>query len=225
MRIVIAGAGLVGGGLAARLAAGKHDVVVIDADREVCERVYTRTGVTTIHGSATSIGTLEEAELDRADCAAAVMRRDADNLCFTVLARNMGVPRISVRMRDPRYEDAYKLAGATRVLNIVGLYLNQFVWEIEDPAMREVATFGEGNASIVFAKVSAESRAAGRTVAEVAQDADFPADCVMAGIFRPATGEFIIPRGNVTIEAEDRVYLAAGSEDISRAVRYLGVKA
>ncbi len=224
MRIVIAGAGMVGTGLAERLAAGKHDVIAIDSDRAVCERVYSELGITTIHGSATSITTLEEAELDRAECAAATMRRDSDNLCFTVLARHMGVERIIVRMRDLRYEEAYKLAGATRVLNIVDLYLNQFTWEIEEPNLQELTAFAEGKASIVFIKVPAQSPAAGKTVAQIAQDSDFPDNCTIAAIFRPETGQFILPRGHATIEAGDRVYIAADVEDIRRAARFLGVK-
>ncbi|MHC4481021.1 MAG: NAD-binding protein [Planctomycetota bacterium] len=224
MRVVIAGGGLVGSGLARRLSADKHDVVVIDADRDVCERIYSQLGVSTIHGSATSITTLEDAELNRADCAAGVMRRDSDNLCFAVLAKHVGVPRIIVRMRDPRYEEAYKLSGVTRVLNIVDLYLNQFTWEIEEPLMQEVTAFGEGRASIVFVKVAENSRAVGRTIEEIAGDAEFPTDCVIVGIFRPESGDFVIPRGSVTVNAAERVYLAAGTDAIRKAARYLGVK-
>ncbi len=224
MRVVIAGAGLVGRGLGKRLIASKHDVVMIDADREVCERVYSQIGATTIHGSATNISTLQEAELERADCAAAAMRRDSDNLCFAVLANHMGVDRIIVRMRDPRYEAAYKLAGATRVLNVVDLYINQFTWEVEEPLIKELAAFGEGKASIVFVGVPEDSKAAGRTVEEIAKDSGFPDDCVIAAIFRPDSGDFVIPRGHVTLEAGDRVYLAANTDEIQQAARYLGVK-
>jgi trk system potassium uptake protein TrkA len=213
---------MVGAGLARRLMAGKHDVVVVERDREVCERVYSQLGVTTINGSATSINILEDAELSRADVAVAAMRNDADNLTFALLSKNMGVERILARMRDPRYEDAYKLAGVTRVFNIVELYVNQFTWEIEDPEMREVTSFGEGDASMVFVKVSDRSRAAGHTVAEIDQSDDFPVDCVIAAIFRPDTGEFILPRGNATVEVGDRVYLAAHNDTIRKAARYLG---
>jgi len=224
MRVVIAGAGLVGSGLARRLIDHRHDVTVIDADRAVCERVYSQTGASTIHGSATSIDTLEEAELNKADCAAATMRRDTDNLTFTLLARHLGVERIMVRMRDPRYLEAYELAGATRVLNIVELYLNQFTWEIEEPSMQEVTSFAGGKASIVFVHVPEDSPAAGRTIAEIAKDEGFPDDCVIASVVRPESGKFIIPRGHVSIDAGDRVYLAAQTEVLRRAVRYFGVR-
>jgi trk system potassium uptake protein TrkA len=211
MRIVIAGAGLVGGGLARRLCAGKHDVTVIDINREACERVYSQLGVSTICGSATSISTLEDAELNRAECAAAAMGNDSDNLCFCLLARHMGVPRIIARMRDPRYEEPYKVAGVTRVLNIVGLYINQFTWEIEQPEMQEVTALGQGKASIVFVKVPETSRAAGRTIAEIAQDERFPTDCVIVGILRSATGDYVVPRGH-----------AAHTSTIREAVRFVG---
>jgi len=44
MYIVIAGAGLVGTGLARRLIESRHDVVVIDQDRAVCERIASGLG-------------------------------------------------------------------------------------------------------------------------------------------------------------------------------------
>jgi len=222
MRIVIAGAGLVGRGLARRLLADRHDVVVIEANRETCERVYAQIGATMIHGSATSIHTLEEAELSRADCAAGVMRNDSDNLCFALLAKNMGVERTIVRMRDPAYEDVYRMAGVTQVLNIVDLYLNQFTWEIEDPNMREVTSFCKGRASIVFVRVDKRSRAAGQTIATIAQNPNFPDDCVVAGIVRADSDDFVIPRGDVRMAAGDRVYLAAGNDNIHKAAKFLG---
>ncbi len=224
MRVVIAGAGMVGAGLARRLMEGKHDVVVIDVDREICERIYSQLGVSAIHGSATSISVLEDAELNRADCAAGTMHSDADNLCFALLARHMKVPRIIVRMRDPRYEEAYKLAGVARVLNIVDLYLNQFTWEVEEPSMQEVTAFGEGRASIVFVKVPEESRAAGLTIEQIARNPDFPTDCVIVGILRADSGQFIIPRGHAAVQGGDRVYLAANTAEIRKAARWLGVR-
>ena len=127
-------------------------------------------------------------------------------------------------MRDPRYEEPYKLAGVTRALDSVGVFLNEFVWEIEEAVVKEVTAFGEGKARIVFVPVSESSPAAGRTIAEVTQDRDFPADCVIVGLYRPQTGEFIIRRGHVTLLAGDRVYLAANTQDIQRATKCLGVK-
>jgi len=224
MRIVIAGAGLVGRGLARRLVAGKHDVTVIEAERHICEQVYSQIGAHAICGSATSIATLEEAEVERADCAAAAMRDDGDNLCFALLAKHMGVRKIVARMRDPRYEEPYRLAGVTRALDSVEMYLNEFVWEIQETPIKEVASFGEAQARIVFVRVPEKSRAASRTIVQITKDDDFPQDCVIVGLFRPSTGQFIIRRGDLEVRADDRLYLGASTDGLLRAARYLGVK-
>ncbi|MFW5798691.1 MAG: NAD-binding protein, partial [Planctomycetota bacterium] len=51
MYVVIAGAGLVGGMVARKLLENKHDVVVVDADKAICDRLYAETGVVTIFGN------------------------------------------------------------------------------------------------------------------------------------------------------------------------------
>jgi len=221
MYIVIAGGGAVGQSLARALIAHKHDVVVVDQDRGVCEGIAARTGALVRLGNATDIEVIEEAGLNKADVAAAVMPNDADNLAFAVLARHFGVPRIMARMRNEKYEAAYSTAGVTRIINIVDLFVNQIALEIEQPKLREVASFGGGKASITIAAVPEGSVAHGKTVADIARDEKFPDACVIAGIFRESTGEFIIPRGARELRAGDQVFLAADSGNISRASGYL----
>ena len=136
MFVVIAGGGLVGSSVAQVLVENRHDVVVIDREPAVCEHVAARIGALAIHGTATDIEILEESGIRKAEVAVAAMPTDADNLAFSLLARNFGVPRIIVRMRNPRYEAAYKSAGVTRVINVRDLFVRQLVLEIEQPALR-----------------------------------------------------------------------------------------
>lgn len=224
MYIVIAGGGLVGRGLTKRLVEKRHDVVVIDIDQEICSMVYQEFGAVSVHGDATDINVLEDAGIEKADVAVALMRRDPDNLAFCLLADNFGVGRTMTRMRNTRYRDAYKAAGVDKILNIVELYLDQFALEIEQPQLQRVATLGGGKASIVIIAIPDNSKAAGKTVAEITQDKAFPAECVVAGIYRESEERFIIPRGDRQIMAEDRVFLAAATEDLRRAADYLGIQ-
>jgi trk system potassium uptake protein TrkA len=207
MYVVIAGAGLVGGGLAERLCEAKHDVVVIDQNRGVCELVTQRLGAMTFCGSATSMDVLEQAGTARADVAVATMRSDADNLAFALLAKSVGVPRIVARMRDQRYERAYKEAGVAATVQIVDVFVNQLLLEIEQPHLRQVATFGTGGASIVVDTVPEAAAVAGKTIGEVGASGEFPAKCVVTGIYRP--------------EAGDRVFLVASHQDLRKASRFL----
>jgi len=221
MYIVIGGGGLTGGTLARRLVENRHDVVVVEQDKEACEKISARIGALAIHGNATSIETLEDAGIGKADVAVGAMPVDADNLAFALLARNAEVPRVVVRMRNPRYETAYQLAGVVRAVNVGDLFVRQLVLEIEQPTLRQVATFGKGKASIVVVAIPEGAAVHGETVKDIAQHTEFPNECVIAGIFREEGQEFIIPRGERTVLAGDQVFLAAETTNVGMAAKFL----
>ena len=221
MYIVIAGAGLVGRGLAERLIAGRHDVVVIDREGGVCDEVSAQTGALVLSGNATSIGILEEAGIRKADVAVGTMRSDADNLAFSLLAKSYEVPRVIVRMRNPRYESAYRTAGVTTTLRVVDLFVDQLLLQVEEPDVRQVATFGQGRAAIVMVTLPESAVVDGQTVQQVAGDAAFPSDGVITGIYRPAAAEFLFPRGSARLSAGDQVFLVAGRADLRKAAKFL----
>jgi trk system potassium uptake protein TrkA len=221
MYIVIAGAGLVGANLAARLDEARHDVVIIDQSRDVCEELASNLGALVVCGSATDIGMLKEAGMERADVAVATMRVDADNLAFALLAKSFDVPHVVARMRDPRYEAAYAKAGVAATSRIVDVFVNQLLLEIDEPHLRQIATFGAGEASIVVDTVPEDAYVSGKTISEIAGDEGFPAECVISGVYRPSTKEFAIPRGPTKVESGDRVFLVARLQDLRRASKLL----
>ncbi len=221
MYVVIAGAGLVGANLAERLVKERHDVVVVDHNAAVCEQVAAQTGALAMKGSASDVDVLEQAGMRRAEVAVSTLGSDADSLAFAVLARSFDVPRVIARMRDPRYKAAYETAGVTTTVHINEVFANQLLLEIEEPHLRPVATFGAGDASIVVDTVPERALVSGRTVSEIAAAPEFPAECVITGIYRPKTREFIIPRGSAEIREGDRVFLVAAHRDLRRASKYL----
>jgi trk system potassium uptake protein TrkA len=218
---VIAGGGAIGQAVAQALVDDRHDVVVVEKDRAVCEQISSRVGALAINGLATRIDTLEEAGIRKADVAVGAMPTDADNLAFGVLARNFGVPRVIARMRNPRYESAYKLAGIYKPLSAIEMFARVAVPEIELPTVRQVATFGDGRATIVVATVPDKAKSHGMTVKDIAQHKHFPNDCVIAGILRGDTGEFVFPRGAAEVRSGDQVFLVADEHDVKRAAQFL----
>ena len=221
MYIVIAGAGLVGRGLAERLIEAHHDVVVIDQDKSICEWMAANLGALSLHGSATNIEILEQAKMDNADVAVATMRVDADNLAFAMLAKSFDVPRVIARMRNRRYEEAYKRAGVATTVHVADVFANQLLLQIEEPHLRQVATFGAGRASIVVDTVPEGAAISGKPISDIASDDDFPDHCVITGIFRPEGQAFIIPRGSATVEAGDRIFLVAEHKNLRKASKFL----
>lgn len=212
---------MLGGGVARRLVEGRHDVVVVERDRQVCEMVSARIGALTIYGTATNIDILKEAGIRKADVAVGALPTDADNLAFGVLARSFTVPRVIVRMGDPQYEAAYKQAGISRCLNVSDMFVRQLVLEIEQPTVRQVATVGRGKASIAVLTIPEGARVGGKTVQEIAQDREFPGECVIAGIFREDPEQFIFPRGSAEVRTGDQVFLAAHTDNVRKAAEFL----
>lgn len=221
MYIVIAGGGVVGKTLVQNLMDKKHHLVLIDKDKEVCEAIYSSYGVLTICGSATRIDILEEAGISRGHVAVGVMRNDADNLAFSLLARNFGVEQIMVRMRDPAYESAYQMAGATTIAGIIDLLVYRFVVEIEQPEIEKVVSLKEGRAEISIVTLPARAQCSGMAVSEIVSQENFPKECVIAGIFDEEKNKLIIPRGDQRIYGNNRIFLVASRENIEKAANYL----
>lgn len=221
MYVVIAGGGLIGRGLAEHLVNGRHDVVVVEQRRDVCELLSSRTGALAINGTATDIDVLGEAGIRKADFAIAAMPDDASNLAFSVLAKNFKVPNVMVRMRDPQYKGAYKLVGVDHILNTSEIFVREITQEIEKPTVRMVTTLGRGKASIIVLTIPEGARVDGKKVSEIAQDKDFPSECIIAGIFREKPEMFVSPGGAVVIHSGEQVFLAAKTEKAMKAAGFL----
>jgi len=222
MRIVIAGAGVVGRRLAARLASDRHDVTVIDLNRELCDAVSAEYGVVAICGNATDIATLEEAEISRAAVAVALMGLSADNLAFSLMAHGAGVERIIARMPNPRYRAAYERAGVTSILDATGLYLDRLVLEIERPPVHQVATIADGQGVIVWITVAEGSAAVGQALDTFRAARRFPRGCIISGLLRAEEERLLFPTGRDRILPGDRILLVGTIDGVTRAADLLG---
>ena len=222
MRIVIAGAGVGGRRLAGALASSRHDVLVIDLSRELCEAISAEYGVVAIAGNATDITTLEEAEIGKADVAVALMRQSADNLAFSLLSQGAGVERIIARLPNPKYRAAYERAGVTSIIDVVGLFLDRLMLEIERPAVRHVATVADGQGAVVWVTVADGSPAAGRSLDEIREDRRFPSGCIVSGLMRADGDRLLLPSGRDRVLAGDQVLLVGTVDGLTRASVLLG---
>ncbi len=221
MYIVVAGGGTVGGRLVRSLLEKKHDVVLIDSDREVCNKLYAETGVIAVCGKATQIDVLKEAGVRKAGIMVIATPYDSDNLASAILARSLGVPRIVVRMRDPDYEDAYKVAGVTKVVRMTDLMVNQMMMEIENPRIRPITVIGGGRANIFMVVVPKAARVAGKSIREIVAMEGFPPQCIFIAVYAEQRGQFSIPRGEQVIQEGDELFLIATAENIKKVDEFL----
>jgi trk system potassium uptake protein TrkA len=221
MRIIVAGAGVIGYQITRLLVANRHGVVVIDIDRDVCETVYAETGAMAIHGSATDIRILEKAGTAKADAILCLIRSEGDNLATVVLAKSLGVPNIIALLRKPQYQQAYESAGATAIIRMADLLLNQIIMEIEQPKVKKIMSLGGGKAEVYAIKIPDRARSIGMTVAEIAKHQKFPKECVFVGMYNEDVDDFIIPRGEHIIQENETVCLVSNSQHIKQVADFL----
>lgn len=219
MYIIIAGGGIVGRGITKALSK-HHDVVVIERDYDNCEALSSKYGTVAIFGDATKLSTLRDAGIEKCDYALAVMKDDSSNLLFALLCKNFGVQNIFVRMRDPDYRTAYRLAGATNIGHTVEMMVSKFVLDIEKPEIRRVVSLGNGKAEVCIITLNEGTKSAGMQISDLAQKKGFPTDVVIAGVFDSENDEFFIPRGNTMIHPNNQIFLVGSASAIERANQF-----
>ena len=224
MYIVVAGGGMIGGGLVRRLLDNKHDVVLIDQSKEACDKLYAETGVVAVNGNVTSIEVLNDAGVRKADVVVAATRSDANNLACAILAKSFDVPQIIVRMRDPAYKHAYRVAGANTIVRVTDLMVSQMMMDIENPEVRRITTIGGGKADIFIVIVPERAKVAGRSVEDIVGSRHFPSPCVFIAVYNHEREEFSIPRGKQVINEGDELFLISTAENIKKAVDFLIAK-
>ena len=221
MYVIVAGGGIIGTNITHLLVENRHDVVVIDKDQSVCQTLYEDTGAVTIHGDSTNINVLKQAGADKADVILCLMHYSADNISCALLAKSLGIPRIIARLRDPQYEEAYRLAGVTTIVRMADLLVNQIMMEVEQPKVRKIITLGGGKADIYTVRIPAKAMCIGMTIREITQSRNFPNECVFVGIFREEAGDMLIPRGTHKIQEDDCIFLSTTSQYIKQATDFL----
>jgi trk system potassium uptake protein len=114
--IIIAGCGRLGGTLANTLSNTGHSVVVIDQRQRAFDKLGVDFSGIRLLGDVTELGTLKEAQIDRADHVFAVTTRDSTNLMVAQIAQEMfKVPSVVARVYDSAREEVYREFGVRTV--------------------------------------------------------------------------------------------------------------
>ncbi|HTS81013.1 MAG TPA: cyclic nucleotide-binding domain-containing protein [Myxococcaceae bacterium] len=220
MRIVIAGGGRVGSVLAAKLIAERHQVTVVERDRAVRDRLFEEVGAVVVCGDAMDPQVLESAGIIGADVACAVLPRDADNLAFAMLVRAAGGARIMVRMLDTSYRQAYLLAGVRDIIAEAEVVVAKMTTAIDFPLIAGALPLAAGDAVLFELVLKPRALVAGRTVAQMRADPEFPRECIFIG-FLDAEGKIALPDGTTVLRPGHTAILVTRRDVLGRAVEIL----
>ena len=221
MKIIILGAGQVGGTLAEHLANEQNDITVVDTDGEKLRALQDRLDIGTVAGGASHPNTLFKAGAEDADMLIAVTNSDEINMMACQVAHTLfKTPTKISRVRSPNY-----LAHQEQLFNrdhipvdvIIGpeqLVTKNIQQLIANPGALQVLDFAEGRVQLVAVRAYHDGPIVGQELQEIRQHMP-KVDTRVAAIFRQDRP--IIPEGSTVVEVDDEVFFIAARENI-RAV-------
>ncbi|MBI2861837.1 MAG: TrkA family potassium uptake protein [Chloroflexi bacterium] len=215
MYIIIVGGGKVGYSLSQELVAGGHEVLVIEKNKEKCERIADELGSIVLQGDGCEAATLAEAGCERSEVVVAVTGDDEDNLVICQMAKQkFGVPRTIARINNPKNRRIFELLGIDATVSTTELILSQIEQEIPTNALLPLLRLRHADLEIVEAKLSADAASLHKPLRELG----IPPTCTVSVILRD--GRAIIPGPDTELLPDDEVIAVCtvGSEEDLRSV-------
>lgn len=224
MKIIILGAGQVGGSLAENLASEANDITVVDKDLSRLRELQDRLDIRTVHGPASYPSTLREAGADDADMLIAVTNSDEVNMVACQVAQTLfKTPTKISRVRASSYlnkkalfsPDAFPVDVLISPEQTVTQYISRL---IDNPGALQVLEFSDGLVRLVGIKAATGGPLVGQELAYLRQHLPH-VDTRVAAIYRKSRA--LIPQGDTVIEEGDEIFFIAASKHIRNVMSEL----
>ena len=224
MKILILGAGQVGGTLAEHLANEAFDITLVDNDDNRLHELRDRLDIQTMHGWASHPNVLKRAGAEDADMLIAVTSSDEVNMvacqvCYSLFQ----TPTKIARVRSAAYANKRGFFSGEHMPIDVLINPEQVVTEqvrklLDHPGALQVLDFADGRVQLVAVKAYYGGPLVGQELRFLREHMP-KVDTRVAAIFR--RGRPITPDGNTVIEADDEVFFIAAAQHINAVMSEL----
>ncbi len=217
MKIIILGAGQVGGTLAASLANEENDISVIDSSSTRLRQLRERLDIRTVEGQGSYPNILKQAGAEDAELLVAVTNSDEVNMVACQVAHTLfKTPKKISRVRAQAYITKKSLFNSEAFPIDVLISPEQLVTKhiarlIEYPGALQVLSFSEGVAMLVAIKAVKGGPLIGHELAYLREHMP-NIDTRVAAIFR--RDRPLIPEGTTIVEEGDEVFFIAAANHI-----------
>ena len=229
MKIVIEGAGEIGSHLAKMLRAEANEVTIIDDDAQRLAAVGAYSDVETVLGNPSSIKTIREAGVARADLFIAVypFTTQEVNIVGALLAKQMGAKRVIARINDEDY-----LAAENRLLfKELGIELmfypeksaaDEIVTSLKHVSSSDTMDFAHGKLQISVFKIDEESPMVDLRLEEFIRMMTPEETALFRIIAISRDANTIIPKFDTKFQFGDVVFTVSKREGLKSIIKYFG---
>lgn len=212
MYIIIAGIGRVGLALAKSLSEKKHDLVLIDTNKKVCEEIASEIDALVINGNCEDIKTLENAGINDADIFIATTGYQEINLMSSLLAKNYNVPKTIARVQNPEYKSVFEKLNIDIVISPELVAANYIEKLIDRPGIVDLAIIGRGDAEILELIITENSKVVNKKLKEI-----YKKDYLIIAVYED--DELTIPDGETELKPNDRIIILAKKDAVDEVRR------
>jgi trk system potassium uptake protein TrkA len=201
VKVAIAGAGSVGTAIAKDLRANGHEVLLLEQDPELVERLRDTLDIHWVTADACEVSSLDAAGLSTVDVVVAATGDDEDNLVISLLAKQeFAVPRVVARVNHPKNQWLFTESWGVDVSVSTPQLLTALVEEaVSVGSLVRLLQFEGGSAHLVEVTLADDSPADGRAIA----DLEFPREATVVAVVRE--GRLVVPRGDTVLQRDDEV--------------------
>lgn len=224
MKIIIIGAGEIGYDLASVLSKEKHDVIVVDREKECLDKVSENLDVLCFEGNATSAEDLVDAGVQDADIMIAVTSIDEVNMIASMMSKRLGAKMVIARVRSDELSRPNAPLKSTELGIDVLIHpelsaAQEIVRLIKRASASDLINLADGKMQLIGLRISKASPLTGKLLSEYAEE--YP-DITFRVTAIARKGLTIIPSGTLRIQALDQLFIIAKTEDIPAIIKTTG---
>ena len=216
MKIVIAGAGVVGESLCSELSAEGNDVILIEKKEKILNKLVETYDITGLVGNGASYETLLEAGTDTADIFIAATESDELNIISSIIAKKLGTKFTIARVRNPEYSSNMQFVreglGISLMINPEQETAKSIANKLMFPVALSVENFFGQRAGFISIRVQKDNFLNGMQLKELEFSSK---DKVIICTVRRGEDVFI-PSGDFTILEGDIVHIAGSKEAVHK---------
>lgn len=201
MKVAVVGAGNVGTSIAADLHAFGHNVLLIDKDLDLVERLRNSLSVQIVAADACEVSSLVAAGMGSVDVAVVATGDDEDNLVISLLSKQeFAVPRVIARVNNTNNQWLFNKSWGVDIPVSTPQMMTALVEEaITVGSLVHLLQLGDGTANLIGLTLAEASPAVGVPLSAL----ELPRDTTVVAILRH--GRLIVPRDDTVLSGGDEV--------------------
>jgi trk system potassium uptake protein TrkA len=206
MYMIVVGAGAVGTGLAELALRDKHNLVMVEVNKERARAALEKYDLQVINADIAEGGILEEAGADRADALIAATDDDAVNLMAMTMGQEYGVGKLLSIVNHQRHRRLFERLGVEILFHPRLILARHLYGFLRYPDFEEVIPLAEEQSA--FKLTVAESSAlAGKTLRALNEEEIWP-EGILA-ILLQREDQVFIPHGDTKLRPGDQLTMLA----------------